>query len=173
MGQGIPPGDNYLGLGYNGWSVFRESPALGVKPASSPNAIGTEIRNEATQGPNLITTNYPDSKVAKFDMIRMAFGCAVNGQVVGTGISCVVRATATKPNSDGTPSSIVRQDFRFQAPLLPLSPPPLSVQDFSDDFKGITDLRFTIINSLIPAGLDGTLLALVADNLSYKTYLKA
>ncbi len=170
--MGVPPGQ-YLGLSYRGWAVASESVAFGLRRATPPNAIVFGVRNELSGGSNLITANYLDSKVARVDMIRMAYGCTINLQGAGVATSCTIRVTATRPNSAGTPSSVVSQLFRFQSPLLPTGPIPMAVADFSDDFKGVTDLRMEITNSVVPAGLDDTTLAMSVDNLSYKTYPKA
>jgi hypothetical protein len=112
----------------------------------------------------IITTQYPDSKVASFDLNSLLTGCylsTANGNAVPP-VDCTLRFTGTKVSGPA-----VTQDFTFVTGALggiALSAKPLQPVTFQSNFAGLISLSVQPIVSAGTVALTGVDLDKVTYN---------
>jgi hypothetical protein len=170
----------YMGLLFQGaqfTTIVRTGTGLvpGVVPHSGNNYAGINVASQLGGTP-MLTTNYPSSNIASFQLESFYFGCVVQLANGATAVptACNINVTGYKGNDNTVSSStqVCSQSYSYN-PTTALSLQQQAFGKFDD--CAWKDLQFAVITFTLPGGMSAAspLSALLLDDIKYSTKAKS
>jgi hypothetical protein len=128
---------------------------------------------QTTGGTPMLTTNYKDSIIKRFDLESFYFGCSLNTEngIVGAPTACNINISGYQgsDNSVSNAKQVCSQQFQYN----PTTTTGQQQQAFSGRVAScFKDMQFAIVTYTLPGGMAAanTLLGLLLDDIKYTTY---
>jgi hypothetical protein len=131
------------------------------------------VVGQTTKGTPMFTTNYPESKIQRFDLQSFYFACVLNTANGATAVPtpCNIQITGYQgsDNSVSNAKQVCSQQFQYNPTTILGSQQQAFSRQVNNCFK---NLQFAIVTYTLPGGLSAAnaALAILLDDIKYTTY---
>lgn len=144
-----------------------------IQASSKPNAVFAPYLLVDPLATPEISSVYPDSKVASFDVESVASGCyaATENGALAPAISCTIRYTGTKASGEEVTFDAVFEVKNLNLLGVALAAETVQRKAFPASFKSLTSLKPEILTAALPA-IDGVTAQMAFDDFIYTAHVK-